>query len=91
MCLGTLVPIQYGTSKSVTMASYSSSILVMQLLTNTTISWNKTEKIGVMILKVYVHIKFYIVLLIVYLHFGKLAPLIMSGVVRVLISKKKKL
>ena len=70
---------------------YSSSILVrplLQLLTTTTISWNKTEKIGVMILKVYVHI--YIVLLIVYPQFGKqslLAPLIMSGVVRVSFKK----
>ena len=38
---------------------YSSSILVrplLQLLTTTTISWNKQKKIGVMILKVYVHI-----------------------------------
>ena len=70
---------------------YSSSILVrplLQLLTTITISWNKTGKIGVMILKVYVHI--YIVLLIVYPQFGNqslLAPLIMSGVVRVRISK----
>ena len=66
---------------------YSSSILVrplLQLLTTTTISWNKTKKIGVKILEVYIHI--YIVLLIVYPQFGKqslLAPLIMSGVVRV--------
>ena len=45
-----------------------------------------------MILKVYVHI--YIVLLIVYPEFGKqslLAPLIMSGVVRVLSSKSFRL
>ena len=68
-------------------AAYSSSILVrplLQLLTTTTISWNKTEKMGFMILKVYMHI--YIVLLIVYPQFGRqslLAPLIMSGVVRV--------
>ena len=64
----------------------------MQLLTTTTISWNKTEKIDVMILKVYVDI--YIILLIVYPQFGKqslLAPLIMSGVVRVLISKSFRL
>ena len=47
------------------------------------------KKIGVMILKVYVHI--YIVLLIMYPQFGKqslLAPLIMSGVVRVRSFKK---
>ena len=45
-----------------------------------------------MILKVYVHI--YIVLLIVYPQFGKqslLAPLIMSGFIRVLISKSFRL
>ena len=69
-----------------TYKAYSSFILVrplLQLLTTTTISWNKTEKIGVMILKVYMRI--YIVLLIVYPQFGKQslhAPLIMSGVVR---------
>ena len=74
---------------------YSSSILVrplLQLLTTTTISWNKTEKIGVMILKVYMRIN--IVLLIVYPQFGKqslLAPLIMSGVVRVRVSKSFRL
>ena len=73
----------------------SSSILVrplLQLLTTTTISWNKTEKIGVMILKVYMRIN--IVLLIVYPQFGKqslLAPLIMSGVVRVRVSKSFRL
>ena len=74
---------------------YSSSILVrplLQLLTTTTISWNKTKKIGVMILKVYMRIN--IVLLIVYPQFGKqslLAPLIMSGVVRVRVSKSFRL
>ena len=71
---------------------YSSSILVRQLLTTTTISWNKTEGIGVMILKVSMHI--YIVLLIVYPQFGKqslLAPLIMPGVIRVLVSKSFRL
>ena len=78
-----------------TLPVYSSSILVrplLQLLTTTTISWNKTEKIGVMILKVYMRIN--IVLLIVYPQFGKqslLAPLIMSGVVRVRVSKSFRL
>ena len=54
--------------------------------------YNKTEKIGVMILKVYMRIN--IVLLIVYPQFGKqslLAPLIMSGVVRVRVSKSFRL
>ena len=80
---------------SIMLQSYSSSILVrplLQLLTTTTISWNKTEKIGVMILKVYMRIN--IVLLIVYPQFGKqslLAPLIMSGVVRVRVSKSFRL
>ena len=81
---------EHGVRYSQQFVTYSSSILVrplLQLLTTTTISW--IENIGVMILNVYVHI--YIVLLIVYPQFGKqslLAPLIMSGVVRVLISKK---
>ena len=83
---------QYNSKKKTPIILYSSSILVRPLLQLLTISWNKTEKIGVMILKVYMRIN--IVLLIVYPQFGKqslFAPLIMSGVVRVRVSKSFRL